>query len=98
EIKPSFLYVNTPNNFKSTHVAKEMAEEYLQQLNIANYEFAIYNDTDIEKGTLNYADSITADLIAMVTRGRTGFARLLQRMFSEDLVNHSSKSVLTFKL
>lgn len=98
EIKPSFLYVNTPNNFKSTHVAKEMAEEYIQQLNIAKYEFAIYNDTDIEKGILNYADSINADLIAMGTHGRTGFARLLNGSISEDLVNHSSKSVLTFKL
>ncbi|HLV45653.1 MAG TPA: universal stress protein [Flavobacterium sp.] len=98
EIKPVFLYVNTPNNFKSTHVADKMAKEYIQQLSINDYEFAIYNDVDIEKGILNYAESINADLIAMGTHGRTGFARLLNGSISEDLVNHSSKSVLTFKL
>ena len=98
DIKPVFLYVNTPNNFKSTHVAHKMAREYIQQLDIDNYEFAIYNDVDIEKGILNYAESINADLIAMGTHGRTGFARLLNGSISEDLVNHSSKSVLTFKL
>ena len=98
EIKPKFLYVNTPNNFKPTHVAKQMADEYIQQLNIGEYEFAIYNDVDIEKGILNYAESVDADLIAMGTHGRTGFARLLNGSISEDLVNHSSKSVLTFKL
>lgn len=98
EITPKFLYVNTPNNFKSTHVAREMADEYIEQLNIGDYEFDIYNDVDIEKGILNYADDVDADLIAMGTHGRTGFARLLNGSISEDLVNHSPKSVLTFKL
>src|SRR5690554_342760 len=47
---PHFLLVNTPNNFKSTHVAEEMAHNFLKQYELDGYEFSIYNDIDIEKG------------------------------------------------
>lgn len=95
---PHFLLVNTPNNFKSTHVAEEMVHNFLQQFELEGYEFSIYNDIDIEKGILNFADRINADLIAMGTHGRKGFARFLNGSVSEDLMNHSPRSIITFKL
>ncbi|WKW46148.1 universal stress protein [Myroides sp. JBRI-B21084] len=95
---PHFLMVNTPNNFKPTHVAEQMAHVFLKQFNLENYEFSIYNDLDIEKGILNFAERIDADLIAMGTHGRKGFARLLNGSISEDLMNHSPRSIITFKL
>lgn len=95
---PHFLLVNTPNNFKSTHVAEEMAHNFLQQFDLEGYEFSIYNDIDIEKGILNFAERINADLIAMGTHGRKGFARFLNGSVSEDLMNHSPRSIITFKL
>src|SRR5690606_35474483 len=95
---PHFLMINTPNNFKPTHVAEQMAHDFLKQYNLDAYEFSIYNDVDIEKGILNFAERINADLIAMGTHGRKGFARLLNGSISEDLMNHSPKSIITFKL
>lgn len=95
---PHFLMVNTPNNFKPTHVAEELAHAFLKQFNLDNYEFSIYNDLDIEKGILNFAERVNADLIAMGTHGRKGFARLLNGSISEDLMNHSPRSIITFKL
>ncbi|UUV22635.1 universal stress protein [Flavobacterium sp. CBA20B-1] len=95
---PHFLMVNTPNNFKPTHVAEEMAHDFLKQFDLENYEFSIYNDIDIEKGILNFAERTNADLIAMGTHGRKGFARLLNGSISEDLMNHSPRSIITFKL
>src|SRR5690606_5400778 len=95
---PHFLMINTPNNFKPTHVAEQMAHDFLKQFNLDAYEFSIYNDLDIEKGILNFADRINADLIAMGTHGRKGFARLLNGSISEDLLNHSPKSIITFML
>ncbi len=95
---PHFLLVNTPNNFKSTHVAEELARNFLNQFELENYDFSIYNDTDVEKGILNFAERINADLIAMGTHGRKGFARFLNGSVSEDLMNHSPKSIITFKL
>lgn len=95
---PHFLMVNTPNNFKPTHIAEEIAHNYLKQFNLEAYEFSIYNDLDIEKGILNFANRVDADLIAMGTHGRKGFARLLNGSISEDLMNHSPRSIITFKL
>ena len=95
---PHFLMVNTPNNFKPTHVAEELAHAFLRQFNLDDYEFSIYNDLDIEKGILNFAERVNADLIAMGTHGRKGFARLLNGSISEDLMNHSPRSIITFKL
>ena len=95
---PHFLMVNTPNNFKPTHIAEQMAHDFLKQFNIGDYEFSIYNDLDIEKGILNFAERVNAGLIAMGTHGRKGFARFLNGSISEDLMNHSPRSIITFKL
>ncbi len=97
-IKPHFLMINTPNNFKSTHVANELINEFMNKLAIQDFEYTIYNDTDVESGILNFTNNFGADLIAMGTHGRTGFSRLLNGSISEDLVNHSPLSVLTFKI
>ncbi len=98
QIKPHFLFVNTPNNFKPTHIAEKMAADFLKTFNLEGYDFSIYNELDIEKGILRFAEKVNADLIAMGTHGRTGFTRLLNGSISEDLVNHSPRSVLTFKI
>lgn len=95
---PHFLMVNTPNNFKPTHVAEEIVRGFLSQFQLENYEFSIYNDLDIEKGILNFAERVNADLIAMGTHGRKGFARFLNGSISEDLMNHSPRSIITFKI
>jgi len=97
-IKPHFLMVNTVNNFKPTHVAEEIALTYFKENNIENYDFTIYNDLDIENGIINFAEKINADLIAMGTHGRKGFSRFLNGSISEDIVNHSKNSILTFKI
>lgn len=95
---PHFLMVNTPNSFKPTHIAEELAHNFLKQYDLDTYKFSIYNDLDIEKGILNFAERANADLVAMGTHGRKGFARFLNGSISEDLVNHSPRSIITFKL
>lgn len=97
-IKPHFLMVNTLNNFKPTHVAEDIAKKFFQEYNITDYDFTIYNDLDIEKGIMNFSEKIDADLISMGTHGRKGFSRFLNGSISEDIVNHSKKSILTFKI
>lgn len=47
-------------------------------------------------GILHFASSIKADLIAMASHGRTGFANVLAGSIGEDVVNHASKPVLTY--
>lgn len=92
------LMVNTPNNFKPTHVAEEILDEFLQDTTKEEYDLSIYNDMNIEKGIINFSKKIDADLIGIATHGRTGLAHFFNGSISEDLVNHSPTSVITFKI
>ena len=96
--KLHLLMVNTPNNFKPTHIAEEIFEDFLKDVTDKEYDLSIYNDLTIEKGILNFSKKINADLIGISTHGRKGLAHFFNGSISEDLVNHSSKSVMTFKI
>lgn len=88
----------TPSSFKTTKAAETIMEDFISNFDIENYSFHIYNDTNIENGIVNFANSINADLIGMCTHGRTGLAHFYNGSISEDLVNHATKPVFTFKI
>jgi nucleotide-binding universal stress UspA family protein len=92
------LMINTPNSFKSTHVAQEIMDDFISGFKINNYSTHIYNDVNVEKGILHFAKSIKADLIGMSTHGRKGIAHFFNGSISEDLVNHAKRAVVTFKI
>lgn len=93
-----FLYVNTPNNFSPSHQAEEQVISFLQACELNEFNFSIYNDFSIEKGILQFADVVDADLIVAGTHARTGLSKLLNGSISEDLVNHSKRSLIVFKI
>ena len=72
--------------------------DFADRFDIANCKKYIYNDSNIEKGILNFSHSVNADIIAICTHGRTGISRLLTGSISEDLVNHTSIPMVTFKI
>ncbi|RZJ29753.1 MAG: universal stress protein [Flavobacterium sp.] len=92
------VMINTPNSFKPTHVAERMISDFVSGLSIKNYSTHIYNDSNVEKGILNFANSVNADLIGMCTHGRTGFSHFFNGSTTEDLVNHAVRPVVTFKI
>ncbi|MFN8274158.1 MAG: universal stress protein [Flavobacteriaceae bacterium] len=96
--KLNLVMVNTPNSFKPTHTAEKIMSEFMAEFNYTNYSMDIYNDTNVEKGILNFANKVNADLIGMCTHGRTGFAHFFNGSISEDLVNHAVRPVITFKI
>ena len=96
--KLSLVMINTPNSFKPTHVAERIMSDFIKEFNYPNYSMHIYNDTNVEKGILNFSNSVNADLIGMCTHGRTGFAHFFNGSISEDLVNHAVRPVITFKI
>ncbi|MCD0468452.1 universal stress protein [Flavobacterium sp. JAS] len=96
--KIHFVTICTPNSFKPTHVVEKAMNNFISQFNITNYTSQTYNDTNIEKGILNFANSINADIIGMCTHGRTGFAHFFNGSISEGLVNHTVRPVITFKI
>ncbi len=90
--------INTPNNFKSTRVAQKIMDNFAADFAINKFTTHIYNDINVEKGILNFAKDINADVIGMSTHGRKGLAHFFNGSISEDLVNHAKRPVITFKI
>jgi nucleotide-binding universal stress UspA family protein len=88
--------INTPGDFQRDKVVKDYMNKFAKSLQLKNFTINIYNDISEEAGILYFADSINADLIAMATHGRTGFAHVLAGSIAEDVVSKASRPVLTF--
>ncbi len=88
--------INTPGDFQRDYVVKEYMEKYAKKLGLKNYTINVFNDINEEDGVIYFAESINADLIAMATHGRTGFAHVMAGSIAEDVVGHSKRPVLTF--
>lgn len=88
--------VNTPGNFQRDVVVKKYMQDFAKRLQLKNYTINIFNDLTEEEGIIYFADSIDADLIAMATQGRTGFAHVLAGSIAEEVVSHGRRPVLTF--
>ncbi|MDN3596258.1 universal stress protein [Zunongwangia endophytica] len=92
------LFVNTPNNFTTTKQAYADLEEFLEEIKLKDIKKHIYNDVSIEKGILNFAEKYNADVIGIITHGRKGLSHFFNGSISEDLINHATRPVITFKL
>ena len=96
------LYVNTPDNgFKSSTEIDRLVTKFLKQAegDLENYSNVhVVSDYSVEKGILNFANNIGADLIAVATHGRRGLSHFFEGSISEDIANHSTLPVMTFKM
>lgn len=88
--------INTPGDFQRDTVVKDFMEKFAKKLGLKNYTINVFNDLSIEEGIIRFADYIDADLIAMATHGRTGFAHVLAGSVAEEVVSHAKRPVLTF--
>lgn len=88
--------VNTPGDFQRDYVVKDYMSKFAKSLQLKNYTINVYNDLTEEEGIQYFADSIDADMIAMATHGRTGFAHVLAGSIAESVVKMASRPVLTY--
>ncbi|MDN3492275.1 universal stress protein [Winogradskyella bathintestinalis] len=100
--KVHLVYVNSPDgNFRSSSEIDKKVTNFLKKAdgdlkNLNNVN--IVSDYSIEQGILNFANLIGADVIAVATHGRTGLAHFFEGSISEDVANHSTLPVMTFKM
>jgi nucleotide-binding universal stress UspA family protein len=95
------VHINTPTSFKSTNEIKNKIINFLEKAEgntkkLEKIHFAA--DYSIEKGIFNFSDTFGADLIALITHGRKGLAHTLKGSISEDIANHSTLPVITFRM
>lgn len=88
--------INTPSNFQRDAEVKEYMANFAKKLQLKNFTLNVFNDVTEEEGIAYFADSINADMIAMATHGRTGFAHVLAGSIAEEVVSHAKRPVLTF--
>lgn len=96
------LNVNEPGDgFKDTDEMEKNVESFLMSaegsLNRLKDVYYI-SSRSAEKGILKYANKVNADMIAIVTHGRTGLAHFFEGSISEDLANHGNFPILTLKI
>lgn len=96
--KLHLVWVNTPNNFERDKLTKERMKRFVDKYNLNNCSLNIYNDITEEDGIICFAEEQKADIIAMITHGRTGFAHLIAGSIAEDVVNHTKRPVLTYSI
>ena len=96
--KPFIKMICTPNSFKTTVAAQNIMKNFISDFKLENYSIHIYNDYNIEKGIINFTNMIGADLIGLCTHGRTGLSHFFYGSISEDIVKHTIKPIITFKI
>ncbi|KZS39484.1 universal stress protein UspA [Aquimarina aggregata] len=96
--KLHLVWINTANGFKTTYETESKMNDLISGLPIDNYTLNIYNDITVEKGILNFAESINAGMIGISTHGRKGISHFINGSLGEDVVNHAKRPVLTFKI
>jgi len=102
KVKVHLLYVNIPDiGFKSSAEMEKKVAEFLKLAdgNLDKMKDVTYvSDYSIEQGILNFSNIVGADLIAIATHGRTGLSHFFEGSISEDVANHSTLPVITFKM
>ncbi len=94
----NLVYINTPGDeFLSNEDAYSRISKLLNMATLG-LEVDIYNDYSVEKGVLNYSESVAADLIGIPTHGRRGLSHFFMGSIGEDIANHSKTPVITFKI
>ena len=100
--KLKLLYVNLPNeHFRSSEEINKRIAEFLLTAdgNLDRLDDVSYQaDYSVEKGVINFANKLGADLIAIPTHGRKGIAHFFAGSIGEDIANHASLPVMTFMI
>lgn len=102
QAKMYLVHVNLPNDrFKSSLEQERSVVSFLTKAerNLDKMDDVCYvADYTVEDGLLNCANKIGADLIAIPTHGRKGLAHFFEGSIGEDVANHATLPVMTFKI
>ncbi|MGB5419199.1 universal stress protein [Algibacter sp.] len=100
--KVYLVHVNLPSDrFMSTlEIEKKVVNFFTKaENNLGKMKDVIYvSDYTVEEGVLSSANKIGADLIIVPTHGRKGLAHFFEGSVGEDVANHSTLPVMTFKI
>lgn len=92
------VYVNSPLEYRTTSEINSLFRQFIKDHELKDYETHIIDEFPAEKGIIEIADQLKADLIAITTHGRQGISHFFHGSITEDLVNYTNKPVLSFNI
>lgn len=99
--KLHLVHVNRPNEsfLTSVEIEKRVVNFFTKaKKDLSDMELVHYvADYTVEEGVINFSNKSGADLIVIPTHGRTGLAHFFEGSIGEDVANHASIPVITFK-
>lgn len=91
------VHVTKPGNSETEEI-KAKIQKFAKKFSLTNYTIAVSQAEDIEKGLINYAHSVDAGIVAVLTHSEGGFFRIFSTSLSEELSKDSDTPVLTINL
>lgn len=88
------LYINTPDNFKSTETIHSRMKAFQKLYPELKFEMAIHNHADIEKGILQFIEWEKPDYVAMITYDHKNHPKYFVSV-TDAIVYHANVPVLT---
>jgi nucleotide-binding universal stress UspA family protein len=92
------LYVNTPSAFRRDIEVKKEMKAFAKRFMLKDYTLTIFNDYSEEEGLRNFVTETNADMVVMATHGRRGINHLMSGSIAEDVVNHLTCPIWTYKI
>lgn len=89
------LKIITPTNFEPFAESEKLMGDFAKAHNMKDFTVNIYNETGVERGILEFSETVGADIIALETHGRKGLKHVLLGSLAEQVVNHSSLPILS---
>lgn len=101
-VQPHILFINIPEIFMSTREMTLKAKNFMINAGVdtkkIRNDIIFYDDYTAEKGIYNYCREAQIDAIAISTHGRKGIGHFFYGSIGEDIANHASIPVVTFKI
>lgn len=97
DAKIDLVRIITRDDFYYTGPMLDTMDNFAQEHGLKNYKCHVFTAESVQIGINEFAKRSGADLIATVTNGRRGLARLFNGSVTADIVNTSPLPVLTIK-
>ena len=97
-INMHIVKVRTPHNFLSKKSANEQLQAFAKCNHFENSILSSIEGDYPDEGIIVFAEEVKAGMVIIGTHGKTGLARLFGGSRAEDLANHSTIPVMTFKI
>ncbi len=92
------IRVKTPHNFLTEQVAQEQLDEFAKRNELFDHTLNTISAEFSEQGIVQFAEDIKAGMIVMGTHGRKGIAHFFGGSRAEDVANHATVPVVTYKI